>query len=151
MNAVKNYEIQEIIDDYFLIGEVDFHFFFEFFAHFISPTETNFGIFKRFEKLPPIKSESECFENALALSKFFIDSGAYAGFYMPNHRIPYCIYKTYDEYEILIREKNNLFPECCLAQADENGYSVGVVKIKDGAKAPKISLELALLFNSVAK
>lgn len=146
---MKSYEeIQNIVDDYFLVGEIDFHFFFEFFADFNNPSEMNFGIFKRYEKLPPAKSNEQRFENALTLSKFFIASGAYAGFYMPHHRIPYCIYKTYEEYESLIREKHNSLPNFRIAEADENGYAFGVVKIKDGAVAPKVSDELMAAFNS---
>jgi hypothetical protein len=142
-------EVQECIDDYFLVGEIDYHFFFEFFDHFTNFAQLNFGIFNRFEKFPLNISKAESFERALKLSQFFIDSGAYAGFYMPHHKIPYCIYITYSEYEVLLREKNNLIPNYGIAQADENGYSLGVVKIIEGAKAPRATTELVSLFRHI--
>jgi hypothetical protein len=127
---------QFIVDELFLEGEIDYHFFFEFFE-IVSFVENERK-----------KENSVCFEEALRLSKFFIDSGFYAGFYMhKNHESFYCRYDNFLEYEELVRYKNSIIPCYAVAGLNSDGFSIGVVKIVDGAKAPKVTLEIEQIFN----
>jgi hypothetical protein len=133
---------QTLMNDLFDEGERDHHFFYELMG-FVAIRYTAPFMAGRVNLN---KSDTEQFEDALTLSRFMINSGAYVGFYMPAYGTPERTFESASDFENFLkraRDKDELFLS---KLASEDRYTVGLMKVKDGAKAPDVTVEVERLF-----
>jgi hypothetical protein len=139
---MKNYA-QLWIDQLFEEGDLDYNFLGDFFAIVETYAIKNFGTqFKERHK-----SREQQLKDVLKLVEFFIDDGAYEGFYMPDYFNISQSFKTYELFLKFLNEKQALTPNYFdLILSDGERYTVGLNKVKTGAKAPKVTPEIEQIF-----
>lgn len=139
----KNYA-QITVDDLYAEGDRDYHFLAELFANVNSVYTKPFGV----AAIKLNKSEEQQLEDVLKLAKFFIDDGAYEGFYMPLYGEPYQAFKAFSEFEKFLRTEFSAradFFELMTTTGNEY-YSIGLAKVRTGAKAPPVTPEVEQIF-----
>lgn len=138
---LENYS-QKLVDDLYEEGDRDYHFLNEFlgFVGNLHPEK----FMKNAVNLN--KSESRQIEDALLLAGFFIASNAYVGFSMKEYGKPDMIFRSAEEFSSFV---NNL----ALSDADffekinaDERYTIGLMKIKAGAKSPQVTPEIEAIF-----
>ena len=132
------------VDDLYAEGDKDYHFLAELFANVDSIYIKPFGV----NTIKLNKTEVQQFEDVLKLAQFFIDDGAYQGFYMPVYGEPYQAFKEFSGFEKFLRAGFSAradFFEVITTTGNEY-YSIGLVKVRTGAKAPPVTPEVEQIF-----
>jgi hypothetical protein len=134
---------QKLINDLYEEGDRDFHFFNEllgFVANiYPEPYMKN--------RVDLNKSRDRQFEDALLLANFFIASGAYVGFYMKEYGKFDEIFDNAKAFENFVRRSANDDAHYFERITAEDRYTIGLKKIKSGAKAPQITSEIENIFS----
>lgn len=135
---------QIVIDDLYSLGVIDHHFLFELFS---LVNKIRVAPYRMQDYVELKKTKEQEFEDVLTLVDFFIASGTYEGFFMPDYGRPYHAFKMSSDFQAFIRtmrlEKVNFFD--VMIDGDER-YTVGLAKIKDDAKAPPVTPEVEKIF-----
>ncbi len=131
------------IDQLFEEGDLDYNFLGDFFGVVEIYDVRNFGTqFKKFNK-----SKDQQIKDVLKLVEFFINDGAYEGFYMPDYFNISQSFKTYESFLSFLNERQSFNADYFdLILSDGERYTVGLNKIKIGAKAPRVTPEIEQIF-----
>ena len=135
---------QITVDDLYAEGDRDYHFLAELFANVDSIYTKSFGG----DTIKLNKTKAQQFEDVLKLAEFFIDDGAYEGFYMPVYGEPYQAFKEFPEFQKFLRagfSGRADFFEVMTTTGNEY-YSIGLAKVRSGAKAPPVTQEVEQIF-----
>jgi hypothetical protein len=131
------------IDQLFEEGDLDYNFLGDFFGVVEAYDVKNFGTqFKNRHK-----SKEQKIKDALKLVEFFINDGAYEGFYMPDYFNISQSFKTYESFLNFLNEQQSLNSDYFnLILSNGERYTVGLNKVKTGAKAPRVTPEIEQIF-----
>lgn len=131
------------IDQLFEEGDLDYNFLGDFFGVVETYDVKNFGTeSKKFNK-----SKDQQIKDVLKLVEFFINDGTYEGFYMPDYFHISQSFKTYESFLNFLNEQQKLKADYFdLILNNGERYTVGLNKIKTGAKAPRVTPEIEQIF-----
>ena len=133
---------QMVVDDLYEEGERDFNFLWEFFDSIAYYDVRDFGTKFSIRS----KSKEQQIIDILKLIKFFIDDGAYKGFYMPIYGEPMSTYSDSQEFINFLEPQlkdPTLFDNLI---GGDGRYTIGLRKELKGATAPKVSSEIEKIF-----
>ena len=131
---MENYA-QFKVDTLYEVGELDYHFLYEFFGMVESYSVKPFTP----EFIRRHKTREQQFEDVLKLVNFFISDGAYEGFYMPDYRNIAIHFKTFQDFNDFLNQQEAVNPHFMKSIVEGNErYTIGLVKVIDGAQAPKV-------------
>ncbi|MDI9336779.1 MAG: hypothetical protein QM520_07125 [Gammaproteobacteria bacterium] len=143
---MKTSYAQWLVDDYFNVGKFHTHGFHEFFY------EVNIHRFEPYNRQNVFslgKTNAQCFEDALNLSRFFFESGAYIGVF--DSASLYLEFQTFTEYTNFVRQKNSVTPEYAIGQANWAEYLLEIRKINKDVNAPSVTPDVEAIFTAPEK
>lgn len=127
---------QSVIDGLYEEGDRDYLFLCDLFGY-CEDTSPEPGIKNKVD----LNTNQEL-ENTLLLTTFLIGSGAFAGFHMPVYGKPDMTFKDPAAFEDFIRKSIADDIHYLERITSEDRYTVGLIKIQAGAKAPPMPSEI---------
>ncbi|MCW5300515.1 hypothetical protein DXT88_20295 [Herbaspirillum lusitanum] len=133
-----------VINDLFEEGDRDYHFFYEFFGfvgyiypepYMKNPIDLN-------------KNAQQQLADVFLLTSFLIASNAYVGFHMKEYGKLDRTFSTPKAFDDFIQKSAADDPNYFERITAEDRYTVGLVKIQAGAKAPPITPEIQKIFGA---